>query len=667
MLRIFMLLMSMVLSLTASANTYYVNGSTGADRNSGTSSLSAKKTIQAAVNSASSGDTILVSAGSYKENLVLAGKALHLKSIGALDVTIDGNQTGSCIAIDNACDGTVIDGFNLYNGAPTNTGNKYGGGICCRSSATIRNCVFKNNGNPAQHFSGGLEVAADKVTVYNCLFVGNKCFACGGAVLCEGNGTFDRCTFFDNICTRYKAIGGIGNAIGGIGVAGGTATVKNSILWGNWDGQIGRFNFNSTGSYSVSYSCIQGGMSGEGNIKMDPCFADTESFWALSPTSPCINAGDPTSLNADGSRADMGFSLALVHRNALESGGAGNRVLDDKRLALLRSDQLSATVSDNTNHPPVAAALASGKVAASGACRIEWDLNAHRMKLKSDVEFEVTGAKSRPALYCVIDLSAGMSASSYPVTYLDAIPSGGWTDEYKTTRLVMRYIEAGAYKMQNTCYVTLTKPFYCGVFEVTQRQYELVTGSNPSAYKGDMRPVEMVSWNMIRGDSTAYNWPSSASIDPCSFVGRLQARTGLNFDLPTEAQWEFACRAGTDGDYNNGGDAEVDLGQHGRYLSNQSDGKGGCTVAHTNVGSYQPNAWGLYDMHGNVCERCLDWFGPLPYGEDPKGPPLGSLRVSRGGSWRNAASRCTSFSQYNSKPSSKVDICGFRLVRTLSN
>ena len=99
--------------------------------------------------------------------------------------------------------------------------------------------------------------------------------------------------------------------------------------------------------------------------------------------------------------------------------------------------------------------------------------------------------------------------------------------------------------MQNKSNFTLTRSFYMGVFEVTQRQWELVTGSNPSQYKGDMRPVEQVSWNTIRGDSSTYNWPGSANVDSNSFVGRLQAHTGLNFDLPADAQWECACRAAT--------------------------------------------------------------------------------------------------------------------------
>ncbi|MBQ7189426.1 MAG: leucine-rich repeat protein, partial [Kiritimatiellae bacterium] len=272
-------------------------------------------------------------------------------------------------------------------------------------------------------------------------------------------------------------------------------------------------------------------------------------------------------------------------------------------------------------------------------------------------------------LYCVIDLSGGSSATNYPVTYLDAEPSGGFnTDEYKTTKLVLRQIEAGTFIMGNdqtneSHRVTLTRPFYIGVFEVTQRQYELVTGSNPSQYTGNMRPVEKVTYNAIRGSSEGAKWPNSSLVDSGSFMGMIRLRTGLAFDLPTDAQWEYACRAGTTNDYNNGGSTEDDLKLLGRYKGNTSDGNGGYSANHTKAGSYQPNAWGLYDMHGNVWEICLDWYGTSPYGTDPKGPSSGSARMSRGGGWTASADRCTSSTQAYLESSDNRT--GFRLCRTV--
>ncbi len=287
------------------------------------------------------------------------------------------------------------------------------------------------------------------------------------------------------------------------------------------------------------------------------------------------------------------------------------------------------------------------------------------------------------ALYCVVDLSAGPNAGKYSVSYLNAEPKGGWTDEYKTTKLVLRRIEPGKFMMCGKYEVTLTKPFYCGVFEVTQKQYELVTGSNPSQFKGDMRPVERVSWNTVRGDSSKYNWPSSVNVDSSTFIGKIQARTGLNFDLPTAAQWEYACRAGTTSLYNNGGSSWTDLKELGRFNLNQKlrgwqesdaalakhepDGKGGYLQGYTVVGSYLPNAWGLYDMHGNVYEWCLDGDGELSSGmTDPVISSSRARRAACGGCWYVGANVCFSRSRNGFAPSFSSN-CGFRLVRTLSN
>ena len=272
-------------------------------------------------------------------------------------------------------------------------------------------------------------------------------------------------------------------------------------------------------------------------------------------------------------------------------------------------------------------------------------------------------------LYMVINLSSGSSSTSYPISYLDAVPDGGWADIHKTSRLILRRVEAGTFKMQNSKNVTLTKPFYIGIFEVTQKQYKQVMGSNPSQYTGDKRPVEKVYYTVIRGSSNGVNWPSSSAVDSSSFVGKLRTRTGHSFDLPTEAQWEYACRAGTTSTYNNGGSAESNMKKLGRYIQDQSDGKGGYSSDHTTVGSYTPNSWGLYDMHGNVMEWCLDKYGTLAYGTDPKGDTAASNhnRVARGGNCYHDASGCTSSSRILFFQESGSPDLGFRLCLTLSN
>ena len=289
-----------------------------------------------------------------------------------------------------------------------------------------------------------------------------------------------------------------------------------------------------------------------------------------------------------------------------------------------------------------------------GPHRVVWDVGAQGEALNSaNVVFTVMYCDE---VFLVIDLSAGAYASSYPISYLMDVPSGGWSDTYKTTMLVLRYIHAGTYKMQNTSNVTLTRPFYIGVFEVTQKQYELVMGSNPSQNKGDNRPVEQVSYNEIRGSSNGAKWPASSAVDSTSFMGKLRDRTGLNFDLPTEAQWEYACRAGTTTTYYWG--VSMD-GNYAWYYDNSSG------MTHT-VGTKTPNAWGLYDMSGNVWEWCLDWYGTLAYDTDPKGSSSGADRVVRGGGWAFRADRCASSYRSFDNPSSGFYnySFGFRLVRT---
>ena len=305
---------------------------------------------------------------------------------------------------------------------------------------------------------------------------------------------------------------------------------------------------------------------------------------------------------------------------------------------------------------------------AAGKHQVVWDLDKQGISLQStNVVFTVEYAE--PLLYCVVDLSAGADASSYPFTYLTEPPSGGFnTDEYKTTKLVLQRIEAGSFTMgspsgesgrdsdETQHKVTLTKPYYIGLFEVTQKQYALVMGSNPSSFSGDKRPVETVSWNSIRGNS---GWPSSSAVSADSFMGRLRVRTGLEFDLPTEAQWEHACRAGTTTAYSYGASAN---GDYMWYLSNSSN------QTH-DVGTKKPNPWGLYDMHGNVWEWCLDWYASnlgTAAMTDPKGASFGSRRVLRGGSWAHSAASCRSAFRGNSYPSNANKPLGFRLSRVLS-
>jgi len=191
--------------------------------------------------------------------------------------------------------------------------------------------------------------------------------------------------------------------------------------------------------------------------------------------------------------------------------------------------------------------------------------------------------------------------------------------------------------------VTLSRGFYLGKHEVTQSQWEKVMGSNPSRYKGGNRPVEKVSWT----DVTSFCNKLTASERT---AGRLPA--GMAYQLPTEAQWEYACRAGTKTAFSFGDS----------LTSGQANISGGPRET-TDVGKYPANGWGFHDMHGNVWEWCADWYGDYPTGgaRDPVGPADGSFRVSRGGSWLFTALTARSAYRDRYLPADSYSSLGFRL------
>lgn len=187
--------------------------------------------------------------------------------------------------------------------------------------------------------------------------------------------------------------------------------------------------------------------------------------------------------------------------------------------------------------------------------------------------------------------------------------------------------------------VHLTKGFWLGVHEVTQAQWKAVMGNNLSEFRGDDLPVDQVSWE-----------------DAQKFCAELKEKTGLEVRLPTEAEWEYACRAGRKAAYGFGEDAR-DLGDYAWFIDNSN----GQTQP---VGKKKPNRWGIFDMHGNVWEWCSDWYEDYPREKatDPTGPPRGSDRVIRGGSWLNFAGRCRVAYRSRGAPGDRCDYLGFRLA-----
>jgi formylglycine-generating enzyme required for sulfatase activity len=226
---------------------------------------------------------------------------------------------------------------------------------------------------------------------------------------------------------------------------------------------------------------------------------------------------------------------------------------------------------------------------------------------------------------------------------------GEWTN---SLGMFFRRIPAGTFQMGSDGHndekpvhqVHISKPFYLGKYPVTQAEWQAVMGSNPSYFEGAERPVERVSWEESQ-----------------AFIAKLNAREpGKRYRLPTEAEWEYACRGGSESAYSFGDDASL-LGEYAWY-----DGNSG-RETHP-VGEKLPNGWGLYDMHGNVWEWVQDWYGSdyypgRPYPDvDPTGPDDGPNRVIRGGGWGNAPQCLRSAYRSYALAGYRGSFIGFRLV-----
>lgn len=321
-------------------------------------------------------------------------------------------------------------------------------------------------------------------------------------------------------------------------------------------------------------------------------------------------------------------------------------------------------------------------------------------KIAGGVTAVVTAwATNTPPDYMVVDLEAARSVNFYARE--EELPDGVGHRRYKTTKLVMRKIPAGGvqwragrrskdvntvsgkYKVatdQDAHLVTLADDYYMGVYELTQRQYELMmmkqsdaTKIRPSFNKGqdyEVLPVESVSINhYLRGQAgLGYNWPVNGhSVSNTFFFGLLRAHVGFGqFDLPTEHQWEFACRAGVGEMYHNDYSLTHDerwneTNDRIREIANCYDTKTGINKTQE-VGLLVPNRWGLYDMSGNVCELCLDWYAASPIGVEPEtGPANGSDKVVRGGAYVSYVYECRSTIRYKIGGSEQLDFVGCRV------
>jgi len=311
---------------------------------------------------------------------------------------------------------------------------------------------------------------------------------------------------------------------------------------------------------------------------------------------------------------------------------------------------LTAREGTETLTLPTASLSGDRRNVAKGARRIVWD--PMKTAYTNDVlaRFSVELVPTPVPLYMIVDLTNTVGTAAHieyvyekdltnglwgswvrnPITNAAGavvVESVVWTgvatnETYKTDKLVLRRVHAGPFKMgtNQDKSVNLTKDFYAGVFEMTDAQWAKVKGTG----SGTSMPKSSISYNDLRGATNSVppiDWPVTGDwVLSNSFIGILRATTGLqDFDLPTEAQWEYFCRAGTtsifhDGlSYTQGTSTDDQLSLLAWWKVNSGN------AAHT-VGGKLPNAWGLYDTHGNVSECCLDWYGTLEGGDDPDGP-----------------------------------------------
>ncbi len=477
--------------------------------------------------------------------------------------------------------------------------------------------------------------------------------------------------------TRTLSISPTSRSVGASATTG-SFSVNSNASWSassnaNW---LTVTNGSGSGNGTVSYRVSENSSSNSRSGSITVSSGDLSSTFSISQSgaSPSLSIS-PTSRSVDASATTGSISVTSNVSWSTSSNASWLTVTDGSSGS--GNGTVSYRVSEN-----------SSSNSRSGSITI---LGSGLSRTFSITQAGAT-ASSSSSTYLVIDLSGGPDATNYPVRYTNDAPDLS-SDTCRTTELWLRRIPAGTFMMGSPedelgngmadtydmaeHLVTISHDFYIGVFEVTQKQWTLIMGDNPSRYTGDTRPVDSVSYNMMRGSGidAGAGWPVHGhEVNADSFMGKLQSKTGLCMDLPTDAQWEYACRAGSTTALNSGKnltrtDSCPNMAEVGRYSNNCNDGKGGYSQ-HTKVGSYLPNAWGLYDMHGNVWERCLDWFSNsyvTPIDCDPTGPNTGSKRINRGGGWNHIACYCRSANRgidepsYNSVSSRLYD-AGFRIA-----
>lgn len=332
------------------------------------------------------------------------------------------------------------------------------------------------------------------------------------------------------------------------------------------------------------------------------------------------------------------------------------RVSDDKTLISTAKKVLAGVpkAADNIEKSWLAYANNMVCCAEGNATNVDWAEICEKDGLLLDIVTQ--GENKSNLMYCIVDISGGAKAKKYPVYYMNTESTVHWDDEFKTCLVPFRRIEPGTYTIghgapylpsidedafdykpnnienRDCLYpehqVTLTSAYYIAVFPLTTGQLKHIAGDKVRKYLDEweeedfdnnpMAPASCLSYVHIRGSKMGLKWPQSKAVDSDSLVAILREKTGLfGVDLPTNAQWEVACRAGTNADLYTGANFGSDSGKNCRLLDELAVWGDG--VKQQTVGSRIPNSWGLYDMLGNVGEWCLDpYFGDGPaYGNNP--------------------------------------------------
>ena len=568
-----------------------------------------------------------------------------------------------------------------------------GGAMNCftQVNSVIINNVITNN-------SAGLRGGAISCnhncspTVLNNIIVGNTAGEAGGAVYCR-----DRCSPEVSSSTLIDNWAGEGGGIYCFYDEGSRPDIHDCIVRDN-------HSSNLVGC-SASYSCIDRTSEGEGNVSEDPMFMPGRlGGYYLHPDSPCVDTGSESAVQAglsdrttqtdgmpDTAMVDMGYHYPIA-----EDHGDVEVSCSMNASEFRPGDVLQGSMSVENGGMDITVDIFAVIVLPDGSM-ISFTQNGFAVGIKPWLSDLILPSGFAAGPVKIFELIAPAEALQGGYTYLAAVSRPemgsysilavvGCTFEIVATRdITMMPIPDGSFLMGSPSDESGHDPeegprrtvnisaFQMSETEVTQAQWEDVMGWDVSYFIGYNHPVEQVTWfdcvSFCNKLSQADGYAQCYTITNMGYAGEhiTSADVSCDFEangyrLPTEAEWEYACRAGTTTRFNTG-DSDLDLGRAGWHDDNSG------STTHT-VGGKEGNAWGLYDMHGNVIEWCWDWFGlygmrPDP-DSDPRGASSGSSRVIRSGGWVSLAQNCRSANRFSLAPRSRYQYLGFRIVRSVN-